>query len=139
MCDHRSLKIGTSFNASRGQFHSSSTTSLVMQTRSSKGSVLGKRAHHVDQKAVVSASATDIVSMSQMLTPERSPKSKRARMSLSAVDGDSNKENVPPLRIDALNDPPVDTLTSIPSATRTSTEIISPSRTRSGKYMFFFT
>ncbi|KAG0703233.1 P-loop containing nucleoside triphosphate hydrolase protein [Suillus ampliporus] len=85
-----------------------------MQTRSSQGSVLGKRAHHVDQKAVASASTSDIATVSQqMLTPEQSPKSKRARISLSGVEGDSNKENVPPFRIDAWNDVTVDTPRSI--------------------------
>ncbi|KAG1866705.1 hypothetical protein F4604DRAFT_1778415 [Suillus subluteus] len=81
-----------------------------MQTRSSQGSVLGKRAHHVDQKAVPSATTSDIATLSQhMLTPEQSPKSKRARISLSSVQGDSNKENVPPFRIDTRNDVVVDT------------------------------
>ncbi|KAG2148318.1 P-loop containing nucleoside triphosphate hydrolase protein [Suillus cothurnatus] len=85
-----------------------------MQTRSSQGSVLGKRAHHVDQKAVSSATTSDIATLSQhMLTPEQSPKSKRARISLSSVQGDSNKENVPPFRIDARNDVSVDTPRSI--------------------------
>ncbi|KAG1777549.1 P-loop containing nucleoside triphosphate hydrolase protein [Suillus placidus] len=85
-----------------------------MQTRSSQGSVLGKRAHHVDQMAVSSASTSDIATLSQhILTPEQSPKSKRARISLSGVQGDSNKENVPPFRIDAWNDVAVDTPRSI--------------------------
>ncbi|KAG1861603.1 P-loop containing nucleoside triphosphate hydrolase protein [Suillus subalutaceus] len=44
-----------------------------------------------------------------MLTPEQSPKSKRARISLSSVQGDSNKENVPPFRIETRNDVVVDT------------------------------
>ncbi|OJA14500.1 hypothetical protein AZE42_04454 [Rhizopogon vesiculosus] len=105
-----------------------------MQTRSSQGSVLGKRAHHVDPKAVASPSTTDIPTLShQMATPEQSPKSKRARMSLSAVDGDSNKENVPPFRADTWNDSTVDTPRSLRSVARTSTEIISPSRTRSAR------
>ncbi|KAG2361336.1 P-loop containing nucleoside triphosphate hydrolase protein [Suillus spraguei] len=85
-----------------------------MQTRSSQGSVLGKRSHHVDQKAVSSASTGDIATLSQhMLTPEQSPKSKRARISLSSVQGDSNKENVPPFRTDSRNDVAVDTPRSI--------------------------
>lgn len=85
-----------------------------MQTRSSQGSVLGKRAHHVDQKVVSSASTNDIANLAQhMLTPEQSPKSKRARISLSSVQGDSNKENVPPFRINACNDVAVDTPRSI--------------------------
>ncbi|KAG1807640.1 P-loop containing nucleoside triphosphate hydrolase protein [Suillus subaureus] len=85
-----------------------------MQTRSSQGSVLGKRAHHVDQKAVSSTTTSDIATLSQhMLTPEQSPKSKRARISLSSVQGDSNKENVPPFRIDTRNDVVVDTPRSI--------------------------
>lgn len=108
-----------------------------MQTRSSQTSVLGKRAHHVDLKAVASVSATDVAAMTQqMITPERTPKSKRARMSLSAVDGDSNKENVPPFRVDAWNDTILDMPSSLRSD-RTSTEIISPSRTRSGKRGIF--
>ncbi|KAG2032452.1 P-loop containing nucleoside triphosphate hydrolase protein [Suillus americanus] len=85
-----------------------------MQTRSSQGSVLGKRAHHVEQMALSSASTSDIATLSQhMLTPEQSPKSKRARISLSSVQGDSNKENVPPFRIDTRNDVAVDTPRSI--------------------------
>ncbi|KAG1742909.1 P-loop containing nucleoside triphosphate hydrolase protein [Suillus lakei] len=85
-----------------------------MQTRSSQGSVLGKRAHHVDQKAIASASTSDIATLSQhLLTPEQSPKLKRARISLSGVEGDSNKENIPPFRIDARNDVTVDTPHSV--------------------------
>ncbi|KAG2339776.1 P-loop containing nucleoside triphosphate hydrolase protein [Suillus weaverae] len=85
-----------------------------MQTRSSQGSVLGKRAHHVEQMALSSASTSDIATLSQhILTPEQSPKSKRARISLSGVQGDSNKENVPPFRMDAWNDVAVDTPRSI--------------------------
>ncbi|KAG2126975.1 P-loop containing nucleoside triphosphate hydrolase protein [Suillus bovinus] len=77
-----------------------------MQTRSS-GSVLGKRAHHVDQKAISSASTSDIAMLSQhMLTPEQSPKSKRARISLSG-------ENVPPFRTESWNDVTIDTPRSI--------------------------
>lgn len=48
-----------------------------------------------------------------MLTPEQSPKSKRARISLSGIAGDSNKENVPPFRTDPWNDATVDTPRSI--------------------------
>lgn len=85
-----------------------------MQTRSSQGSVLGKRAHHVDQKVVSSTSTNDTATLAQhMLTPEQSPKSKRARFSLSSVQGDSNKENVPPFRINACNDVAVDTPRSV--------------------------
>ncbi|KAI6026507.1 P-loop containing nucleoside triphosphate hydrolase protein [Pisolithus microcarpus] len=63
-------------------------------------------------------------------TPELTPKSKRARVSLSLFDGDSNKENVPPFRTEGSLVSP----TSPPaSLRRTSTEIITPSRAQAGK------
>ncbi|KAL4080073.1 hypothetical protein V8B97DRAFT_689336 [Scleroderma yunnanense] len=91
-----------------------------MQTRS-QSSVLGKRTHQPDGKpATVSESACS----QAMPTPELTPKSKRARVSLSLQDGDSNKENVPPFPIEPLGASATSPSTSL---RRASTEIITPS------------
>ncbi|KAG6334201.1 hypothetical protein ID866_4886 [Astraeus odoratus] len=98
-----------------------------MQTRS-QSSVLGKRTHQTDGRSASVVSTVESVSSQAMPTPELTPKAKRARLSLSLLDGDSNKENVPPFRTE-----PAATSPSSPSTSlrRTSTEIITPSRTRS--------
>ncbi|KAI6129306.1 P-loop containing nucleoside triphosphate hydrolase protein [Pisolithus croceorrhizus] len=100
-----------------------------MRTRS-QTSVLGKRPHQADSKPASVVSTVDQTCSQAIPTPELTPKSKRARVSLSQIDGDSNKENVPPFRTEGSVVSP----TSPPqSLRRTSTEIITPSRARTGR------
>ncbi|KAF8844751.1 hypothetical protein BDN67DRAFT_962706 [Paxillus ammoniavirescens] len=95
-----------------------------MQTRSSQNTVLGKRAHHAEAQA---ASASEVSASSQpLLTPEITPKTKRARTSFPILDGDSNKENVPPFRTESSVDAAPQSPSSARSLRRTSTEIASP-------------
>ncbi|KAH7927512.1 P-loop containing nucleoside triphosphate hydrolase protein [Leucogyrophana mollusca] len=98
-----------------------------MQTRSS---VLGKRAHQADGPATAGVKLSEpTISSQPPLTPELTPKPKRARVS-TGVEGDSNKENVPPFRGEILNDSSPTSLPSPSSLRRTSTELGSPSRVR---------
>ena len=85
-----------------------------MQTRS-QSSVLGKRSHQPDAKP-------STIDQACMPTPELTPKTKRARVSLCLQDGDSNKENVPPFSSEPLG------AFTTPSLARASTEIITPPR-----------
>ncbi|KIJ18845.1 hypothetical protein PAXINDRAFT_69982 [Paxillus involutus ATCC 200175] len=95
-----------------------------MQTRSSQNTVLGKRAHHAEAQA---ASTSEVSASSQpLLTPEITPKTKRARTSFPILDGDSNKENVPPFRTESFVDAAPQSPSSARSLRRTSTEIASP-------------
>lgn len=59
-----------------------------MQTRST---ILGKRGHQ-DSSSVSPASSF----CEQLQTPDNTPNPKRARIATVVVDGDSNKENIPP-------------------------------------------
>ncbi|KAH7913453.1 P-loop containing nucleoside triphosphate hydrolase protein [Hygrophoropsis aurantiaca] len=95
----------------------------MVQTRSS---VLGKRAHQVDGPAVTVAKPTDT---QVPPTPELTPKQKRARVSIG-VEGDANKENVPPFRPEILNDSSPTSVRPPTSPGRASTEIESPSQVR---------
>lgn len=92
--------------------------------------MLGKRPHQADSKPASVVSTVDQTCSQAIPTPELTPKSKRARVSLSLFDGDSNKENVPPFRTEGSVVSP----TSPPaSLRRTSTEIITPSRAQAGR------
>ncbi|KAI6044539.1 P-loop containing nucleoside triphosphate hydrolase protein [Pisolithus marmoratus] len=104
-----------------------------MRTRS-QTSVLGKRPHQADGKPASVASTVDQACSQAMPTPELTPKTKRARVSLTLLDGDSNKENVPPFRTEG---PTASPTSPPPSIRRTSTEIITPSRaqTRRGRHV----
>ncbi|KAJ7594563.1 P-loop containing nucleoside triphosphate hydrolase protein [Mycena floridula] len=90
-----------------------------MQTpRSTRNSVLGKRAHQSEQQC------------EQLLTPDATPNPKRARTSTSELDGDGNKENVAPFNLEALNS---DLFSPSPRASRalrrTATEaVVTPTR-----------
>ncbi|EGO00167.1 hypothetical protein SERLA73DRAFT_180607, partial [Serpula lacrymans var. lacrymans S7.3] len=100
-----------------------------MQTRSSLNSVLGKRSHQIDTAVSANISCDEAFAVTQLpLTPELTPKPKRARVSLSTVDGDANKENIPPFSGELLNETSPSIVRS--SLRRTSTELISPSRPR---------
>lgn len=99
-----------------------------MKTRSS---VLGKRAHqHQD-----SSSTTRVTrSCGQLQTPDSTPNPKRARTSLTLIDGESNKENVPPFSPDLVNESSPTSPSGSRSLRRTTTEIITPTRNRLGEF-----
>ncbi|KIJ67681.1 hypothetical protein HYDPIDRAFT_25160 [Hydnomerulius pinastri MD-312] len=104
-----------------------------MQTRSSQNTVLGKRAHQADAKSTpVSSAMEGSATLQSLMTPEITPKTKRARISLPLVEGDSNKENVPPFRTESLVDIASSSPSSATSLRRTNSEIVTPSRTRTG-------
>ncbi|KAI6032639.1 P-loop containing nucleoside triphosphate hydrolase protein [Pisolithus orientalis] len=100
-----------------------------MRTRS-QTSVLGKRPHQADGKPASVASTVDQAGSQAMPTPDLTPKTKRARVSLSFLDGESNKENVPPFRTEGSAVSPT---SPPPSLRRTSTEMITPSRARTNR------
>jgi cell division control protein 6 len=60
-------------------------------SRVTRSSVLGKRSHQP-------SSPCEHIIPNGPLTPEESPNPKRLRIYTTALDGDSNKENVPPFR-----------------------------------------
>jgi cell division control protein 6 len=68
----------------------SSHISYIMRTRST---VLGKRGHQDSPNSLCE----------QLQTPDNTPNPKRARTATVVVDGDSNKENVPPFNISPLH------------------------------------
>ncbi|KAF9244856.1 P-loop containing nucleoside triphosphate hydrolase protein [Melanogaster broomeanus] len=100
-----------------------------MQTRSSQYTVLGKRPHQAEVKPAQAASPSESANSQSLLSPEITPKTKRARTSLPLLDGDSNKENVPPFCTKSFVDAP-SSPSSARSLRRTSTEFVSPSRAR---------
>ncbi|KAG6828803.1 hypothetical protein H0H92_006684 [Tricholoma furcatifolium] len=65
-------------------------------TRSTRSSVLGKRAH--PQEPSLSTACEQ-----QLQTPDSTPNPKRVRTVSTAVDGDANKENVPPFIPETVN------------------------------------
>lgn len=96
-----------------------------MQTRSS---VLGKR-HAPHEITSPSASTTTVKSVihndvESLPTPDATPNPKRMKLSMTVVDGDNNKENIPPRRVE-----PINSLTPTPRALRrNSTEQLSSPR-----------
>ena len=68
----------------------SSHTVHTMRTRST---VLGKRGHQDSPSSLCE----------QLQTPDNTPNPKRARTTTVVVDGDSNKENVPPFNISSIH------------------------------------
>ncbi|KAF9227467.1 hypothetical protein BS17DRAFT_727772 [Gyrodon lividus] len=94
-----------------------------MQTRSSQNTVLGKRAHQAEAQA---ASPSEVSASSQsLLTPDITPKTKRARTSLP-LDGDSNKENVPPFRTRRASVSNVQGLPTTPAASMSALALSTP-------------
>ncbi|KAF8210640.1 P-loop containing nucleoside triphosphate hydrolase protein [Mycena galopus ATCC 62051] len=83
-----------------------------------RSSVLGKRPHNPDP-------STPNESKRQLQTPDNTPNPKRPRTSVLALDGDGNKENVPPFNTDAVASPP-----SPRRLRRTATSDGSPTRVR---------
>ncbi|KAA1472809.1 P-loop containing nucleoside triphosphate hydrolase protein [Dentipellis sp. KUC8613] len=98
--------------------------------RTTRSSVLGKRSHQSrsdlsSSSSEAGASCDSIVDVYPP-TPE-TPIAKRARTSSMVVDGDGNKENIPPFRGE-VGDSPSSSRSS--RLRRTSTEIITPTRPR---------
>ncbi|KAI0330135.1 P-loop containing nucleoside triphosphate hydrolase protein [Cubamyces sp. BRFM 1775] len=98
-------------------------------TREVGGSVLGKRSHQIAQVDAFDSPATCDLQDSRILpTPDSTPNPKRAKTSTTAVDGDHNKENIPPFVLQAINGSPSSRVTR--SLRRTST-MVAGSATRS--------
>src|SRR5262245_3350738 len=93
----------------------------MQTTRSTRSSVLGKRPYPPDQLSP-SSSIFD-----QLPTPDPTPK--RSRTSLPFLDGDGNKENVPPSQLESLNGTP-----TVPrrSSARRNSDLQTPTRPRTG-------
>ncbi|KAF8232203.1 P-loop containing nucleoside triphosphate hydrolase protein [Tricholoma matsutake] len=84
----------------------------MQTTRTTRSSVLGKRTHQ--QQDSFSSSLSVISSYDlQLQTPDPTPNPKRIRTSITAIDGDSNKENVPPFSPESMTIDPLS-----PRATR---------------------
>ncbi len=96
-----------------------------MQTRSS---VLGKRHARAETTSPPPASPREDAQTKLPPTPEATPTSKRFKSSATIEDGDNNKENIPPLRVEALRTP-----RSGRSLRRTASEYMTPPRTRPSK------
>ncbi|KAF8971131.1 P-loop containing nucleoside triphosphate hydrolase protein [Flammula alnicola] len=92
----------------------------MMHTR---GSVLGKRGHQASSSPAPSLQACD-----QLQTPDSTPNPKRARTTTSILDGDWNKENIPPFRCSPINADM--SPRAIRALRRTATETITPTRSR---------
>ncbi|KAH9892865.1 P-loop containing nucleoside triphosphate hydrolase protein [Cubamyces lactineus] len=98
-------------------------------TREVGGSVLGKRSHQIAQVDASDSPATCDTQDSRILpTPDSTPNPKRAKTSVTTVDGDHNKENIPPFILQAINGSPSSRITR--SLRRTST-MVAGSATRS--------
>ena len=98
---------------------------INMQTvsRTPRASVLGKRAHQVHTEST--STAPELIDLS-FATLDPSPCAKRARTSLSLIDGEGNKENVPPLHDNIFGDSPAGGR----ALQRTNTEFTTPTRPR---------
>ncbi|KAI0302555.1 P-loop containing nucleoside triphosphate hydrolase protein [Russula brevipes] len=99
-------------------------SSSVAQRRSSRTSVLGKRSHPSQPAAVVNSLSCDRLDDDDdaSTVDDLSPCTKRPRTSLTPTDRNGNKENIPPLRVDLLNESS--------RLRRSSTEFVTPTRTR---------
>ncbi|KAF5351649.1 hypothetical protein D9756_007735 [Leucocoprinus leucothites] len=99
-------------------------------TRVTRSSVLGKRGHHQQVESSPTSSLAS-KSVDQLQTPDSTPLPKRPRVSMLAIDGDGNKENVPPFSPRLLTPDPSPVASRTTRALRRSgTDIISPSRAR---------
>ena len=97
-------------------------------TRSTRSSVLGKRAYQHQEASTASIAPCD----EQLRTPDTTPNAKRVRTSLEVPDSDANKENVPPLSPEVAMDIP--SPASVRTLRRTTTEFVTPSRPRRGEF-----
>ncbi|EAU91155.1 Cdc6B protein [Coprinopsis cinerea okayama7 len=71
----------------------------MQTTRVTRSTVLGKRGHQ-DQESTPRTKAVE-----QLHTPESTPKPKRARTVTIVVDGEGNKENIPPFKPEPVSAP----------------------------------
>jgi cell division control protein 6 len=95
-----------------------------MQTRST---ILGKRGHQDSSSASPANSFCE-----QLQTPDNTPNPKRARTATVVVDGDSNKENIPPFNIVLTDISP----RAVRALRRNATESdVAPTRSRPRKYL----
>lgn len=114
--------------------HPSSSSPLTMSsTRVTRSSVLGKRGHQQDESSTPK-------SVQQLQTPEPTPNPKRAKTSTGTVfDGESNKENIPPHRLEPVN---TDSTTASARPTRALrrvvTEVMMTAGERPGKLLLVF-
>ncbi len=101
----------------------------AIQRRSTRASVLGKRSHRSQVDPVPSPASNKSLSNDLLdddddaSTVDWSPCAKRPRTSIAHADRNGNKENIPPLRLDFLDEPSR-------TLRRSSTEFITPTRTR---------
>lgn len=96
--------------------------------RSSRASVLGKRSHRSQLDPVPSLASNrspshDLDDDDDTSTVDWSPCAKRPRTYILPTDRKGNKENIPPLRIDCLDESPR-------ALRRSNTEFITPTRPR---------
>ncbi|KAI0702945.1 P-loop containing nucleoside triphosphate hydrolase protein [Cerioporus squamosus] len=87
--------------------------------RENAGTVLGKRSHQTAQVEASDASSCDFDGLTALPTPDSTPHPKRAKTTGSVLDGDHNKENIPPFLLEAINASPT-TLRRTRSLRRTS-------------------
>src|ERR1700733_14648649 len=92
-----------------------------------RSSVLGKRSHQASSMPLPSDTHHDLP------TPEQTPMpKKRARVSIPVLDNDSNKENIPPFRVESVVESPL-TSRAARALRRASTEMITPPRSRTSQ------
>ncbi|KAJ7282967.1 hypothetical protein C8J57DRAFT_1219121 [Mycena rebaudengoi] len=94
-----------------------------MSSPVTRSSVLGKRPHNPDPSTPAHSDAK-----LQLQTPDRTPIPKRPRTSGTVLDGDGNKENVPPFTAERVTSPP--SPRAARSLRRTTTSDGSPSHGR---------
>ncbi|RDX50187.1 P-loop containing nucleoside triphosphate hydrolase protein [Lentinus brumalis] len=87
--------------------------------RENAGSVLGKRSHQTAQVEASEASC-DFDGLHALPSPDSTPNPKRTKTTGSVLDGDHNKENIPPFLLEAINASPT-TIRRTRSLRRTST------------------
>ncbi|CCM00411.1 uncharacterized protein FIBRA_02441 [Fibroporia radiculosa] len=78
----------------------------MQQPRTTRSSVLGKRPHQSPSEPATPSTSECPSSPAQLpFTPDSTPNPKRLRVSPAVVDGDGNKENVPPFLVEILGTP----------------------------------
>ncbi|OSD04025.1 P-loop containing nucleoside triphosphate hydrolase protein [Trametes coccinea BRFM310] len=86
------------------------------------GSVLGKRSHQIAHVETLDADVVCELQDTQALpTPDSTPNPKRAKTTTTVLDGDHNKENIPPFVLRPINGSPSSRVTR--SLRRTSTMV----------------
>lgn len=112
--------------------HQTSTTILslpgnVLMPVSTRSTVLGKR-HAPSEPSPPSSPSANESNQCGLITPDTTPSAKRVKISSPFVDDGSNKENIPPFRVDIVNASP-DHMRTPRALRRTSTIYdASPSR-----------